>query len=197
MLQGGGIHLEQQARPIYARWGNRGGDDPDYLSPLTPNMLLTGRANTSLPLRNFGFSDKPLIRLSYVEECISQWWGQLMSPNFSSLVPRQKWFFTRRNMKVGDVVLIQYEDKSKPGTFRLGVIIAVEEDRDGLVRTVTVQYSLLADLPVQDRLLYRGVKKKLRVPVQRLVLILPVEERNLSSKDDQLLVWGAGWYSPS
>ena len=121
-----------------------------------------------------------------------------MSPNFSSLVPRQKWFFTRRNMKVGDVVLIQYEDKSKPGTFRLGVIIAVEEDRDGLVRTVTVQYSLLADLPAQDRLLYRGVKKKkLRVPVQRLVLILPVEERNLSSKDDQLLVWGAGWYSPS
>ena len=99
---------------------------------------------------------------------------------------------------MGDVVLIQYEDKSKPGTFRLGVIIAVEEDRDGLVRTVTVQYSLLADLPVQDRLLYRGVKKKkLRVPVQRLVLILPEEERYLSSKDDQLLVWGAGWYSPS
>ena len=111
------------SRPIYARWGNRGGDDPDYLSPLTPNMLLTGRANTSLPLRNFGFSDKPLIRLSYVEECISQWWGQFMSPNFSSLVPRQKWFFTRRNMQVGDVVLIQYEHKSKPGTFRLGVII--------------------------------------------------------------------------
>ena len=58
------------SRPIYARWGNRGGDDPDYLSPLTPNMLLTGRANTSLPLRNFGFSDKPLIRLRYVEECM-------------------------------------------------------------------------------------------------------------------------------
>ena len=176
------------SRPIYARWGNRGGDDPDYLSPLTPNMLLTGRANTSLPVRNYGFSDKPLFRLSYVEECISQWWGQFMSQNFSSLVPRQKWFFTRRNMKVGDVVLIQYEDKSKPGTFRLGVIIAVEEDRDGLVRTVTVQYSLLADLPVQDRLLYRGVKKKkLRVPVQRLVLILPVEERNLCSKDENFL----------
>ena len=58
------------SRPIYARWGNRGEDDPDYLSPLTPNMLLTGRANTSLPPRNFGFSDKPLIRLRYVEECM-------------------------------------------------------------------------------------------------------------------------------
>ena len=72
---------------------------------------------------------------------------------------------------MGDVVLIQYEDKSKSGTFRLGVIIAVEEDRDGLVRTVTVQYSLLADLPVQDRLLYRGVKKKLGTSTETSVNI--------------------------
>ena len=34
------------SRPIYARWGGKGGDDPDYLSPLTPNMLLTGRTNS-------------------------------------------------------------------------------------------------------------------------------------------------------
>ena len=60
------------SRPIYARWGNRGGNDPDCLSPLTPNMLLTGRANTTLHVRNYGFSDKPLFTLSNVEECISQ-----------------------------------------------------------------------------------------------------------------------------
>ena len=59
-------------------------------------------------------------------------------------------------------------------------MIAVEEDPDGLVRTVSVEYSLLSELPAGDRLLYKGVtKKKIRAPVQRLVLILPVEERNL------------------
>ena len=108
------------SRPIYARWGSRGGDDPDYLGPLTPNMLLTGRANSEVPVRDYGKSDKPLYRLKYVEECVSQWWAQFMSQNFSSLVPRQKWFFSKRNMQVGDVVLIHYEGKTRPGTYRLG-----------------------------------------------------------------------------
>ena len=80
-----------------------------------------------------------------------------MTQNFSSLVPRKKLFFTKRNMQA----LV---------------------DPDGLVRTVTVAYSLLSDLPSKDRLEYKGIKKKiLKVPVQRLVLILPVEERDSKS----------------
>ena len=48
---------------------------------------------------------------------------------------------------------------------------------DKLVHTCTVMYSLLAELRPADRLKYKGVtRKQLRVPVQRLVLILPVEE---------------------
>ena len=78
----------------------------------------------------------------------------------------------------GDVVLIMYEGKSKPGTYRLGVVTEVEVDSDGCVRNVTVQYSLLSELPYEDRMQYRGItKKKIRACVQRLILILPVEER--------------------
>ena len=60
------------------------------------------------------------------------------------------------------------------------------------MRTVNVDYSLFADLTVDERHLYKGItKKKIRVPVQRLVLILPVEER-----DPDLLHGGlAGQYS--
>ena len=167
------------SRPIYARWGPRGGDDPDFLSPLTPNMLLTGRSNSEVPVRDYEQSDRPLYRLQYVEECLAQWWDQYMSQNFTSLVPRQKWFYERRNMQVGDVVLIQYMGKCRPATYRLGVVIGVEVEADGLVRTVTVEYSLLSELSEADRLLYKGItKKRLRVPVQRLVLLLPVEERD-------------------
>ena len=101
-----------------------------------------------------------------------------MAQNFTSLVPRQKWFHEKRNMQIGDVVLIQYMGKCRPATYRLGVVIEVEVDDDGLVRTVSVEYSLLSELSEADRLLYKGItKKRLRVPVQRLVLILPVEER--------------------
>ena len=79
---------------------------------------------------------------------------QFMTQNFSSLVPRKKLFFTKRNMQA----LV---------------------DPDELVRTVTVAYSLLSDLPSKDKLEYKGIKKKiLKVPVQRLVLSLPVEERD-------------------
>ena len=115
------------SRPIYARWGNRGEDDPDYLSPLTPNMMLTGRANVEIPVRNYLASDKPLLRLQYVEETVSQWWHQFASQNFSSLVPRQKWYFERRNMACGDVVLVQYEGKYKPATYRLGGVTEVQK----------------------------------------------------------------------
>ena len=166
------------SRPIYARWGPRGGNDPDYLSALTPNMLLTGRANTEVPVRDYDRSDKPLLRLQYVEECIAQWWNQFMAQNFSSLVPRQKWCYEQRNVRVGDVVLVQYEGKCRPATYRLAVVIEVEVDADGLVRTVSVEYSLLTQLPFSERLEYKGIiKKRLKVPVQRLVLVLPVEER--------------------
>ena len=109
-------------------------------------MLLTGRSNTEVPVRDYERIDKPLYRLQYVEECLAQCWDQYMSQNFTSLVPRQKWFYEKRNMKVGDVVLIQYVGKCRPATYRLGVVIEVEVDADGLVRTVTVEYSLLSEL---------------------------------------------------
>ena len=166
------------SRPIYARWGSRGGLDPDYLSPLTPNMILTGRANTELPQLNYCVSDKPLHRLQYVEETVNQWWQQFQVQNFSSLVPRQKWLCEKRNMKVDDVVLIQYEGKSKPGSYRLGVVVDAQEDLDGCVRTVVVEYSILSELSQQEKSSYGSVsKKRLVAPVQRLVLILPVEEQ--------------------
>ena len=166
------------SRPIYARWGNRGLGDPDFLTALTLNMLLTGRVNKEVPVREYMTSDKPLCRMKYVEECITQWWNQFMAQNFSSLVPRQKWQVERPNMREGDMVLISYVGKCRPATYRLGVVVSVVVDEDKLVRTVKVEYSILSDLCVADRLAYKGVtKKRITVAVQRLCLILPVEER--------------------
>ena len=113
-----------------------GAADTDYLSALTPNMLLTGRANTELPIRNYSDSDRPLLRLQHLEECVTQWWEQFRIQNFTSLVPRQKWFVERRNVAVGDVVLIKYEGKCRPGTYCFGVVREVEVAADNLVHTV-------------------------------------------------------------
>ena len=166
------------SRPLSARYGAKGGCDPDYLTPLTPNMMLTGRANTAIPVRDYDCGGNPLVRLDYVQRVISEWWEQFKIQNFSSLVPTQRWQQERRNIRVGDVVLVEYSSKTAPGTYRLARVVEVEvDDVDGLVHTCTVVYSLLAELSEKDRALYKGITKKLlRVPVQRLVLILPVEE---------------------
>ena len=82
-------------------------------------------------------------------------------------------------MRKGDVVLIQYKNKSKSGEYKLGRIIKIEVDADGLVRTCIVRYSLVQHLTEREKLIYKGVTKKyIRVAIQRLVLILPVEEQS-------------------
>ena len=166
------------SRPLSARYGPAGGNDPDFLTPLTPNMMLTGRANSEVPIRDYETSSNPLIRLEYVQSVVQEWWDQFKVQNFTSLIPTQRWQKERRNICVGDIVLVQYTSKSFPGTYRLARVKQVEVDEvDGLVHTCTVVYSLLAELRPKDRAEYKGItKKELRVPVQRLVLILPVEE---------------------
>ena len=79
----------------------------------------------------------------------------------------------KRNVCVSDVVLIQYSSKSSPGTYRLGRIINTELEEDGVARTCTAKYGLCNRDSSS-----KAVHKQIRLPVQRLVLILPVEEQS-------------------
>ena len=75
-------------------------------------------------------------------------------------------------------MLIFYTSKSKSGEYRLGRVVTIETDRDSLVRMCVVKYSLLQHLPEKQRMEYRGITEKfIRVAIQRLVMILPVEEQ--------------------
>jgi hypothetical protein len=152
--------------------------DHDFLTPITPNMLLTGHSGNHPPVqRNIDYEELPDDRLSYIEELERAWWYQYKVQYFASLVPTQRWLRTERNMCPGDVVLIEYKNKSFPGTYRLGRVNEVEHDAtDGLVRTCTVSYKLIK--PGNARDITKNITaKEVRVPVQRLVLIMPVEEQ--------------------
>ena len=77
-----------------------------------------------------------------------------------------------------DLVLIEYKSKSAPGTYRIGRVKEVEVDEDLLVRTCTVTYKLVKPSARNSRDIFKDITtKKVRVPVQRLILILPVEEQ--------------------
>ena len=142
-------------------------------------MLLTGRSGNVAPVQAAYLDDDGLSedRLSFVEELERAWWYQYKVQYFSSLVPTQKWLKAGRPMCVGDIVLVEYKNKSFPGSYRLGRVIKTETDADdGLVRTCSVLYNLIKPSSKNPRDILRNViKKEVRLPVQRLVLILPVE----------------------
>lgn len=143
-------------------------------------MLITGRNGRRAPLDcDINLDELPEERLSYIEELERTWWYQYKVQYFGSLIPRQKWVGSKRNMCVGDIVLIEYKSKSYPGTYRLGRVKEVEIDiNDSLVRTCTVVYKLVKCSSKNIRDIFTDVTtKEVRLPVQRLVLILPVEEQ--------------------
>ena len=167
-------------RPLSIQKSSKEYPDRDFLIPLTPNMLLTGRADRRAPVeRDIEGDDLPADRLSYVEELERAWWYQYKVQYFASLVPTQKWLHSNRNMQPGDVVLVEYKSKSFPCTYRLGRVKEVEVDSDdGLVRTCIVNYKLVKSSSKNLRDIFKDIAtKEVRVPVQRLVLILPVEEQ--------------------
>ena len=161
------------SRPMSAICCRKGGVDPDFITALTPNMMLLGRANCDAPLKNYEDSETPLARLQYIAEIESLFWHQFKVQDFHSLVPTQKLTVEKRNMRQGDVVLILYSGKSKSAEYKLGRIVAVEVDPDKLVRTCLVRYSLVPNMPREDRLNYKGVTiKHVRMAIQRLFVIL-------------------------
>ena len=92
-----------------------------------------------------------------------------VSPN---LVVRQKWHTKTRNLCVGDLVMIAESTKLK-SKYRLAVVDAVKEDSNGVVRSATVRYCNIEKNPRgDDKVLTMRVERS----VQRLVLIMPVEE---------------------
>ena len=113
------------------------------------------------------------------EELVRKWWEEWLKVAFPLFLPRNKWSRRFRDLKEGDIVLLRYDQKFGEDKFRLGRVLAVHPDPHGVVRTVTVG--------VRDR---RGKKTEqwnrcksklaeLVVGIQRLVVILPVEEQTV------------------
>ena len=163
-------------RPISAQRTKTDEQEEDFLFLLTPNMLNTGSGSV-LPKDYLDVED-PHEKLSFIDELERAWWYQYKVQYFQNLIPTRKWIDEKRNISSGDVVLIEYKSKSASGTYRLGKVINVEVDKDNLVRTCTVLYKLVKPVTPRNRQTIEDVvSKEVQVPIQRLVLILPVEEQ--------------------
>ncbi|XP_073230048.1 uncharacterized protein [Porites lutea] len=126
-------------------------DDPNDLQPLTPNHLLLQRTVSSSPPGTFVKEDM-LLRKKWRQTQIlaDHFWRRWLKEYVPALQERQKWHRPRRNVQVGDLVLVVDQDLPREKR-HLARILRVIHGKDGLVRTVEVKTGSSSSLlrPIQ------------------------------------------------
>ena len=145
-------------------------DDGAYLCP---NDLILGRASNTCPQGPF-IENGPISRTYvFIQRLVDSFWKKWTRDYFPTLVPRQKWHISKRNVQIGDVVILRDENALR-GEWRLAKVTAVKESTDGRVRKVAVSYKNNDETDKS----YTG-KKYTTVDrhVHSLAVIVPVEDQ--------------------
>ena len=155
--------------------------DTEFLSP---NSLLLGR-NSDL-VNSGPFMARDMFdqgskldqdRFRLVQRIVDQFWSVWTKNFFPSLLVRQKWHHRRRNLKVGDICLLQDSNQVR-GIFRLCRVSSVYPDGSGVVRNVEV---LAASKQDGSRSYHPQGLSRLRRHVNNLIVIKPIDEEEDSS----------------
>ena len=155
-------------RPI----GRKPGYDPMTGAYLSPNDLLLGRTQINPPQGEWSDSSRLASRFLFLQRIITSFWKKWHRDYFASLLIRQKWHHEKRNLRIGDIVIVQEENPVR-GTWKLAEVIGVQPSTDGRVRDVTLRYK-----PQLDGNRYKSrpdiiIKRS----VHRLVLIIEADAR--------------------
>ena len=161
-------------RPI----GIKPGNELSLGSYLCPNDLLLGRNNKRVPKGIFDTSEGTNKRYQFINKIVSSFWKKWTRDFFPTLIIRQKWHVESRNLREGDIVLVQ-EKTALKGSWKLAEVCKAHISKDGKVRNVTLRYKLN-----DDTQLYKGkMDSNVERSVHSLVLILPIEEQIKEKKD--------------
>ena len=148
--------------------------DPDSPEPLTPSHLLTMKSKVLLsPPGKFEPADLyARKRWRRVQHLANEFWTRWRKEYLLSLQERQKWTQPRRDLRVGDVVMVKNTNVSR-SQWQLARVATVYPSADGYVRKVQVA---LADSNLDKGGVRRGPMRYLERPVQKLVLLVPSRE---------------------
>ena len=155
-------------RPI----GIKPGNDISLGTYLCPNDLILGRNNIRVPNETFDESCDDRKRYQFINKIVVSFWKKWIRDFFPSLIIRQKWHVQRRNVKVGDIVLV-LDKNSIIGGWKLAQVVRTFVGSDGKVRNVTLRYK-----NYKPGFIYKGQNDStVNRSVTSLVLILPIEEQ--------------------
>ena len=151
---------------------------PEYLSP---NSLYLGRCSEKIssgPFQPDGIptEDPNLMKKRFllVQAITEQFWKNWTMLYFPSLLIQHKWHTARRNLKVGDICLLQNQGKFTRAEWKMARVIEVYPDRHGTVRNVMVLVK-----PNQDgSAKYKPAQGyEIKRHVSKLLVLVPVEEQ--------------------
>lgn len=144
-------------------------NDPMSVSPLTPNQLLTMKTKVILPPPgNFQssslYSRKRWRRTQYL---VNEFWIRWRSEFLQNLQARNKWQSPKRNLTVGDIVIMK-DDNQPRNRWQLARVYEAYLDSDGLVRKVKIA---MADGDLDSRGKRSGSLTYLERPIHKLILL--------------------------
>ena len=144
----------------------------DTLDILTPNRLLLGRNNSRSPTTPLEISGDFRGIINSNSKNVETWFKEWLVNYVPSLVQQPKWFQSDRSISVGDIVLFLKAEKEFEREYQYGIVLTTVEGRDGLVRTVEIQYQNHSE----------KTKRTTKRGVRDIVVIHPVEEIGLSTE---------------
>ena len=154
----------------------------DDLMPLTPNQLLLGHTTSEVPEMEYDDCDKFSTRLNYIKSVHNEWWRRWIQDVLPTLIPCRKWKDQKRNLRVGDVVMMVYEGNFV-NDYRLAMVTQVFPDEREIVRTVEISYRKRDRRESPE--VYRSKPLVIeKIGVQRLSLLQAVGEDKPTGLDE-------------
>jgi phosphoglycerate-specific signal transduction histidine kinase len=146
------------------------------LTILTPNSLLLGRSQNDNPGSWLDLDHRLTKQAARIQGLHQSFWKKWSEVCIPALIQRKKWNTEVRNLVPGDVVLI-IEDQQIHAHYKLAQVTNVYPGADGKVRKVDLVVKRYKGTEDPGKPVYTGSAPViLKRAVQRLVLVLPVEE---------------------
>ena len=147
---------------------------PDDGTYLCPNDLLLGRATSRVPSGPFRDALNPRQRVEFVQNIVNYFWKKWTRDYFPSLLIQPKWHTAQRNLREGDIVLIQDANQIR-GQWKLGIVVKAFPGGDRRVRRVQVQYKNPKPGESVTEYSGRGFMTVERA-VNKLIVLIPKED---------------------
>ena len=130
----------------------------EVLEILTPGHFLIGQSLIALPDNSDSTRSMSLLRRwQLCQSLVHHFWKRWSKEYVITLIKHHKWYYHKRNVSIGDIVIIR-DETLFPTKWPLARVIDVHPGKDDLVRVATLKTE-------------KGIYKR---PITKIVVLLPI-----------------------